>query len=538
MNNETKLNSGSNPAQILLNLLQKELTSQKKNNNEPKIPEVMKEEKVKYQEPNKSIDLTNPFYSRRNCITGSIDFRKKIAFFEESVNPKKPPEIEKKNYPLLKKISIKEKDQKFKNTIFKDNIILQEAFSSIIKKVAKENKINFEKLRIKKDNNCNQCFSLFGKKKQFNNISKIIQLKVWSILITNKIYYELETEYTKKKESEISKKNNSQNQFQISSLSQSFICSNTNNSLNKTDILTMNIKNKDKPQPEFEIFLKSNLALSNGQSHVSPVETEENVKENPNKQEKSKIVHSPPSTHHKQMHKIASSCSVDKIRNPKKYQNLLEKKKLAPNKRSCCYLEGSSSKKATNRFSSVDSYLSNKLYSTTFSQKNNGELILYLYDIFSKIEKFIKESFQEREDYKSKLYLKLKNKIHNVILQVKKEEKEEKRNEVSEFDEIKNEEIEIENGKCNEELYKSYLILVKIFDLPSTIFGNDKEENFINDIHISLKKNEKKLKITDLSLQKIKSFFDILFKKLKINVNNNKIVNKPERIIVNKRKKA
>ena len=53
MNNETKLNSGSNPAQILLNLLQKELTSQKKNNNEPKIPEVMKEEKVKYQEPNK-----------------------------------------------------------------------------------------------------------------------------------------------------------------------------------------------------------------------------------------------------------------------------------------------------------------------------------------------------------------------------------------------------------------------------------------------------------------------------------------------------
>ena len=101
MNNETKLNSGSNPAQILINLLQKELTSQKTNNNEPKIPEVMKEEKVKYQEPNKSIDLTNPFYSRRNCITGSIDFRKKIAFFEESVNPKKPPEIEKKNYPLL-----------------------------------------------------------------------------------------------------------------------------------------------------------------------------------------------------------------------------------------------------------------------------------------------------------------------------------------------------------------------------------------------------------------------------------------------------
>lgn len=530
MNNETKLNSESNPAQILLNLLQKELHGQKTNNNEPKKYEERKEEKPKIQESNQSIDLTNPFYQRRNCITGSVDFRKKIAFFEESVKQKKPPEIDKKQFPLLKKISIKEKDQKFKNTMFKHNIILQEAFTSIIKKVANDNKINFDKLRIKNDKNYNSCFSLFGKKKQFNNISKIIQLKVWNILITNKGYYELETEYTKK-DPNISKKNKHQKEFQISSVRQSFICSNITNSLNKIDTISFNIKNKEKPEPEFDIFLKSNFTLSNGQSHVSPVETEENIKNNPIKQEKLKTVSTPP---HKQMHKTVSSCSMDKIRSPKKYQNLLVKK-TPLNKKRINYLEGSSSKKSTNRFSSADSYLSNKLYSTNLSQKNNSELILYLYDIFSKIEKFIKESVQDRDDYKSKLYIKLKNKIHNVILQVKKQEKEGKINEVSDFDEITDEVIEKENGKCNDELYKSYQILVKIFDLPSTIFGNDKNSFFVNDI--SYKKTEK-IKITDLSLQKIKSFFDILFKKLKISVNNNKSVNKVERITVNKRKKA
>ena len=116
MNNSPTIVSDDDPAAALLKCLQAQLSSSPQSSS--------KEEEhrtsvtvAKYEDVSKKmIDMSNPFYAKSQNGQTISDFRKKIAFFEESLNPKKSQENDRRKFPLLKKTSIKEKDIKYKKT--------------------------------------------------------------------------------------------------------------------------------------------------------------------------------------------------------------------------------------------------------------------------------------------------------------------------------------------------------------------------------------------------------------------------------------
>lgn len=491
MNNSTSITNEDDPTAALLKCLQAQLT----HSTEPSSNETEHRTSVtvaKYEDLSKKmIDMSNPFYSKTQNSKASSEFRKKIQFFEESLNPKKNQDNDRRKFPLLKKTSIKEKDVKYQKTKFKNNTILQEAFTSIIKEVANEIKFNCNSLKIQDDDNdLNSNFSLFSNSKQFNQDSNIVVYKAWNILIENKKFYELESDTNN--HTIITNKTDDYKGYTISSSQTNFISTMQTFSFN---LDTSKLKQKkEKPKLKFDIFLKQNSIVSNGQNE-SPLFTEES------EDIKSSIINEMNSLQisPKKHNKKNSSCSVRSVRNVKKYEDI----KL-----------NSTSGKKGHRNTSCDNLINNniKSYTNNFAKKNNSEIILYLYDVYAKIEKGIKNI--TKEDTK-KLLFRLKTKIQNVILQIKNNEKKGKYGVISE--DKKDERESKENGKANLCL-RSHLIMLRIFEIPKKIMYGDNEESCaINDVEYLTKiKREEKIFISDFNINTVKSFFETLLMKLKL----------------------
>lgn len=490
MNNSPTIVSDDDPAAALLKCLQAQLSSSPQSSS--------KEEEhrtsvtvAKYEDVSKKmIDMSNPFYAKSQNGQTNSDFRKKIAFFEESLNPKKSQENDRRKFPLLKKTSIKEKDIKYKKTKFKNNTVLQEAFTSIIKEIAEEIKFNCNSLKIQDDSDSDTNFSLFSNVKKFNQDSNIVVYKAWNILIENKKFYELESDTNN--HTVISKKENDEKVYSISSSQTNFISTMQTFSFN---LDTSKLKQKkEKPKLKFDIFLKQSSIVSNGQNE-SPLFTEESedLKSTITKEINSLHISSPSPKKNKKN----SSCSVRSVRNVKKYEDILTRAKL-----------NNTSGKKGHRNTSCDN-INITTYTSNYAKKNNSELILYLYEVYAKIEKSLKTNVDTK-----KILLRLKSKIQSVILQIKSNEKKGK---FCLIEEKKEDKESKENGKANLCL-KSHLILLKLFDVPKKVMYGDNEENCaINDVEYLTKiKSEEKIVISDFHINIVRSFFETLLMRLKI----------------------
>ena len=192
-----------------------------------------------------------------------------------------------------------------------------------------------------------------------------------------------------------------------------------------------------------------------------------------------------------------SSCSVRSVRNVKKYEDILTRAKL-----------NNTSGKKGHRNTSCDN-INITTYTSNYAKKNNSELILYLYEVYAKIEKSLKTNVDTK-----KILLRLKSKIQSVILQIKSNEKKGK---FCLIEEKKEDKESKENGKANLCL-KSHLILLKLFDVPKKVMYGDNEENCaINDVEYLTKiKSEEKIVISDFHINIVRSFFETLLMRLKI----------------------
>ena len=487
MNYIPSISSEDDPTAVLLKCLQSQLTpsSQPQSTEEHRTSVTV----AKYEDLSKKmIDMSNPFYAKSQNGQANSEFRKKIAFFEESLNPKKTQDNDRRKFPLLKKTSIKEKDIKYKKTKFKNNTVLQEAFTAIIKEVANEIKFNCNSLKIQDDSDSRN-FSLFSNVKKFNQDSGIVVYKAWNILIENKKFYELESDTNN--HTVISKED--EKIYAISSSQTNFISTMQTFSFN---LDTSKLKQKkEKPKLKFDIFLKQSSIVSNGQNE-SPLFTEESedIKSTITKEINSLHISSPSPKKNKKN----SSCSVRSVRNVKKYEDILRAKHNTTGKKG-------------HRNTSCDN-INIKSYTSNYAKKNNSELILYLYEVYAKIEKNLKTNVKD-EDTK-KIFLRLKSKIQSMILLIKTNEKKGK---FSLIEEKKEDKESKENGKANLCL-KSHLILLRLLDLPKKVMYGDSEENCaINDVeYLTRVKSEDKIVISDFHINIVKSFFETLLMKLKV----------------------